>query len=334
MPTINELTSLSQVIATDQVPLYSATNDDARKASILLLKNYFQDGLVENTFTTQYSAPSATGFSVSITDGSENIWLILTPVAGYAAGTIVFPAVANCVDRQEIIITVTQNVTAITYDGNGATVVNGAAGLTANTSVRFKYDIVMLTWYPAGEKGATGPTGATGATGPTGATGAAGADGADGVGIPVGGTAGQALTKVDGTDYNTTWSTVGDVTTTGTQTLTNKRITKRVSTAASITSPLAWNSDNYDGYTITAQAGALTISADAGTPTDHQTMVFRIEDNGTARALTWTTGSSKAFRALGVTLPTTTVLGKVMKIGCHYDATDSRWDVVSVAQEA
>jgi len=45
----------------------------------------------------------------------------------------------------------------------------------------------------------------SGAAGATGATGAAGADGADGVGVPVGGTTGQVLAKIDGTDYNTEW---------------------------------------------------------------------------------------------------------------------------------
>ena len=70
---------------------------------------------------------------------------------------------------------------------------------------------------PAGTDGADGDDGATGATGPTGATGATGADstvagpkgadGADGQGVPVGGTTGQSLTKIDGTDYNTEWTT-------------------------------------------------------------------------------------------------------------------------------
>jgi hypothetical protein len=69
---------------------------------------------------------------------------------------------------------------------------------------------------PTGATGPTGPTGATGATGETGATGPAGADGVDGidgvdgtdgVGVPAGGTTGQALVKIDGTDYNTEWST-------------------------------------------------------------------------------------------------------------------------------
>ena len=59
-----------------------------------------------------------------------------------------------------------------------------------------------------GATGATGPTGATGltgATGPTGATGATGATGPTGAGVVAGGTTGQLLAKVDGTDFNTEW---------------------------------------------------------------------------------------------------------------------------------
>jgi hypothetical protein len=74
---------------------------------------------------------------------------------------------------------------------------------------------------PAGSTGATGPqgpqgnTGATGSQGPignTGATGPAGPTGPTGpagAGIIPGGTAGQVLTKIDGTDYNTQWAAGG-----------------------------------------------------------------------------------------------------------------------------
>ena len=53
----------------------------------------------------------------------------------------------------------------------------------------------------------TGATGATGATGPQGLQGVAGTNGTNGQGVPTGGTANQVLTKVDGTDYNTAWTT-------------------------------------------------------------------------------------------------------------------------------
>jgi hypothetical protein len=72
---------------------------------------------------------------------------------------------------------------------------------------------------PTGATGDTGPTGNTGDTGPTGPTGATGADstvtgptgptgvtGATGAGVAEGGTEGQILLKVDGTDYNTVWA--------------------------------------------------------------------------------------------------------------------------------
>jgi hypothetical protein len=129
---------------------------------------------------------------------------------------------------------------------------------------------------------------------------------------------------VAGTDY---------VTPTGTETLTNKRITPRVNSSASTTSPWAWNSDSYDQQEFTALANDLTINADAGTPTDGQKTIFRFQDNGTARALTWTTGTSKSFRAIGVTLPTTTVINKTVYIGCIYNSGDTRWDAVAVSQE-
>lgn len=50
--------------------------------------------------------------------------------------------------------------------------------------------------------------GTVGATGATGAAGADGIDGTNGVGVPTGGTAGQALVKVSGTDYDTAFSTL------------------------------------------------------------------------------------------------------------------------------
>lgn len=118
----------------------------------------------------------------------------------------------------------------------------------------------------------------------------------------------------------------------GTQTLTNKRVTPRVvsiTDAATITP----TGDSADQYVVTALAQTATIAAPSGTPTDGQKLVIRIEDNGTGRALTWTT-SSGAYRAVGVTLPTTTVASKVVYIGCIYNSQDTFWDVIAVAQMA
>ena len=114
-----------------------------------------------------------------------------------------------------------------------------------------------------------------------------------------------------------------------TNTLTNKRITARVWTAASDATPDV-NSDDYDAVTITALAAAITDVNVTGTPTNFQKLIFRIKDNGTARAIAWGTD----FEAKGVALPTTTVLSKVLTVGFIYDTVTSRWGCVASAQEA
>jgi hypothetical protein len=117
-----------------------------------------------------------------------------------------------------------------------------------------------------------------------------------------------------------------------TQTLTNKRVTPRIGTVADAAT-ITPTGDDSDQYNVTALAQAASIAAPSGTPTNGQKLVLRIKDNGTARALTWTT-SSGAYRAIGVTLPTTTVINKTMYIGCIYNAADTFWDVVAVAEQA
>jgi len=58
-----------------------------------------------------------------------------------------------------------------------------------------------------GDAGAQGIQGIQGIQGVPGDAGAPGAPGADGQGVPVGGTAGQVLSKIDATNFNTQWST-------------------------------------------------------------------------------------------------------------------------------
>jgi len=117
----------------------------------------------------------------------------------------------------------------------------------------------------------------------------------------------------------------------GTVTMTNKRITKRITTIVSHATPTI-NTDNCDAVTITAQAEAITSMTTnlSGTPTNFQTLIIRIKDNATARAITW--GAS--FEAKGVALPTTTVISKVLTVGFIYDTVSAKWGCVASMQEA
>jgi hypothetical protein len=122
------------------------------------------------------------------------------------------------------------------------------------------------------------------------------------------------------------------VDTSGNVTLAKKIIPNVQSVASSAT--ITPNADTDTQVSVTALAVPATIASPTGTSSDGQTLIIRIEDNGTARALTWTTGASGAYRAVGITLPTTTVASKVLYIGCKYNSADSRWDAVAVSQEA
>jgi hypothetical protein len=118
---------------------------------------------------------------------------------------------------------------------------------------------------------------------------------------------------------------------TGTETLTNKRVTPRVGTVASHATPTI-NTDNVDVFTITALAEAITSMTTnlSGTPTTAQKLIIRIKDDGTARAIAW--GASFASR--GGTLPTTTVLGKTHYVGLIWNEVASVWDCVAATVEA
>ena len=81
---------------------------------------------------------------------------------------------------------------------------------------------------------------------------------------------------------------------------------------------------------ITALAAACQLLNPTGTAIPNLGMVVRIKDNGTARALTYDT----QYRAVGVTLPTTTVISKTVYLGMIWNGNATKWDVVSVSQEA
>jgi len=151
MTTINQLTTMDSVSDGDQVPFFSTNNGDTRKSSLSALKTYFQTGITANDDKlTQYSSPSATGFSVQVNNASNSVWLVLTPTGAFAEGTLILPLLANCVDRQEILVNSTQAVTALAINGNGATVTGAPTTLTANSFFRLRFDNVAKVWYRVG----------------------------------------------------------------------------------------------------------------------------------------------------------------------------------------
>ena len=61
MPQINQLSSISQVSGSNQIPVYDQNNGDARKMSISALLQYFQTSFAAPTVATNLFTPG-TGF--------------------------------------------------------------------------------------------------------------------------------------------------------------------------------------------------------------------------------------------------------------------------------
>lgn len=157
-----------------------------------------------------------------------------------------------------------------------------------------------------------------------------------------------ALTKVD--DTNVTLTLGGTPTTAllqstsltlgWTGTLADSRITsastwnakadyaprvQSVTSSATVT-PTSTN----DLVKITAQATGLTIANPTGTMSEGQAMIIRIKDNGTAQTIAFGTN----YRAIGVTLPTTTTISKTIYIGLVWNDTDTKFDVLGINTQA
>ena len=145
--TINNLTSATALSSADLLPVWPAADQDTRKATVAAVTAVIQAGLtLPGALTTQYAAPSATGFTVVIT--AADSWLLLTPVAGYAAGTITLPA--NPTARQRVQVNTTQAVTALTVGGNGKTVTGAPTTLAANAFFTLMFDAVINGWHRVG----------------------------------------------------------------------------------------------------------------------------------------------------------------------------------------
>jgi len=149
---INQLTRVTPSVS-QIVPVYDPSLGDTRSWSVTELITLLQaqltfpiSGRLEPTM--QYAAPSASGFSVAITDDDKDIHLVLTPTAGFAEGTIILPALLNLRDSQILIVNCTQAVATLTIDANGAIAVTGApTALLANDFFTLKYDAITQTWY-------------------------------------------------------------------------------------------------------------------------------------------------------------------------------------------
>lgn len=202
-------------------------------------------------------------------------------------------------------------------NSSGLTLINNGlppGGTTGQILTKISNNNFDANWQNSGAAGVTGITADSGGT-----------------------TTGAVVTMAGGTGIDTVRS--GDTITanidatvatlTGTQTLTNKRVTKRTGTAASSATPTI-NTDNVDYYSLTAQAVDITSMTTniSGTPTVGQTLIIEIIGTGT-HDITWGSGFEDSaivtLPTVGAITTTRTILGFVR---CQ---ANTKWTIVAIS---
>lgn len=84
-------------------------------------------------------------------------------------------------------------------------------------------------------------------------------------------------------------------------------------------------------YDVTALAVTAAVAVPSFAAQNGMSVLIRIKDNGTARALSFASGYTNVS---GLDTPTTTVAGKLLTIGAVYNSATSKWEIQGINQQA
>jgi hypothetical protein len=244
----------------------------------------------------------------------------LTPT-GSAAGLTSFPTLNQNTTGSAATLTTTRTIWGQNFNGSAnvtGTLALGASDLTLTGSIGATGARATKVWTAALESTAMPTVGGvailTSLTAPQFTT------------IELGAASDTTLSRVSAGVIAVEGVTIPSIS--STNTLTNKRVTKRISAVGSSATPTI-NTDNVDIFQITSLAVAITSMSTnlSGTPVAGDMMMIQITDNGSARAITW--GAS--FASTTVTLPTTTVASTMLRVGFQRNNANTVWDCIAVA---
>lgn len=153
MPTINQLYSGMSVQLSDSIPVFVSGSQTTRRITVAQLLELFASDQSASVVgvSNQYASPGFNNFIVDILQpntGASDVHMILNPLTTFATGTVNLPPAATAVDGQQVTITTTQIITALTIGANGAlSIFGGPSTLAANDSVTLAFDKFSSAWY-------------------------------------------------------------------------------------------------------------------------------------------------------------------------------------------
>lgn len=146
------LSPSSSVAASMQIRVYDVALGDDRRISLSQIADFIRENYSDPAQYTQTVAP-VTGFSITVAGdtATADVWLMLLPAGTLAAGTVILPLASTCADGQEVLITSSQIITALTVSLNGASAGYGLpTAATANGFYRLRFSKLQNAWFRVG----------------------------------------------------------------------------------------------------------------------------------------------------------------------------------------
>lgn len=138
--------------AGDQIVLFRTKNCDYRAIPFDSLVQLILEQVptpVYQAATIQPFNPNG-NFTKEIDNNAAGTYLVMNPSTVIAAGTLVLPSINSIVDGQEVLVTSSQQITDLTIDANGATVIGAPDAMGATAFFKLKYEELSQTWYRVG----------------------------------------------------------------------------------------------------------------------------------------------------------------------------------------
>ncbi len=138
--------------AGDQVVLFRTKNCDYRAIPFDTLVQLILDRVptpVYQAATIQPFNPNG-NFTKEIDNNAAGTYLVMNPSTVIASGTLILPSINSIVDGQEVLVTSSQQITDLTIDANGATVIGAPDAMGATAFFKLKYEELSQTWYRVG----------------------------------------------------------------------------------------------------------------------------------------------------------------------------------------
>lgn len=140
------------LIEGDQLVLFRGNCTDYRVLPIDQILEWILSKIPKPEYkqpTIQRFNPNA-NFVIEVDNNDAGTYLVMNPSVAIDSGTIKLPSNFNVKDGQEILVTSSQQITNLSFDGNGSALVGEPNAMGATAFFKLKYDALSHTWYRVG----------------------------------------------------------------------------------------------------------------------------------------------------------------------------------------